>query len=219
VAPRVSSALVPALPAPVHFSSLLPLARLLLWHLRLPPPAFIAVLAFARAIAASSPMGSPAAWSLAVEVHHIWWPCSWSVSWVCNFAMLAAWSCCIRCIAAVSAAATWAVVFVCTSAFLLPMGLPAYCLRVLLLLPLWPVGRAGNPTHREVRRAPILPVSALAICQRMDSTGMVVLPRMLVLGCRLGGATRSRAPNGAQRNQHSAGYRSRICLNKRRNTY
>ena len=26
-------------------------------------------------------------------------------------------------------------------------------------------------------------------------------------------ATRSRAPNGAQRNQHSAGYRSRICLN------
>jgi hypothetical protein len=31
-------------------------------------------------------------------------------------------------------------------------------------------------------------------------------------------ATRSRAPNGAQRNQHSAGYRSRICLNKRRNT-
>jgi hypothetical protein len=31
-------------------------------------------------------------------------------------------------------------------------------------------------------------------------------------------ATRSRAPNGAQRNQHRAGYRSPICLNKRRNT-
>jgi hypothetical protein len=31
-------------------------------------------------------------------------------------------------------------------------------------------------------------------------------------------ATRSRAPNTTQRNQHRAGYRSRICLNKRRNT-
>jgi hypothetical protein len=31
-------------------------------------------------------------------------------------------------------------------------------------------------------------------------------------------ATRSGAPNATQRNQHSAGYRSRICLNKRRNT-
>jgi hypothetical protein len=31
-------------------------------------------------------------------------------------------------------------------------------------------------------------------------------------------ATRSRAPNDAPRNQHRAGYRSRICLNKRRYT-
>jgi hypothetical protein len=31
-------------------------------------------------------------------------------------------------------------------------------------------------------------------------------------------ATRSRAPNEPPRNQHRAGYRSRICLNRRRNT-
>jgi hypothetical protein len=31
-------------------------------------------------------------------------------------------------------------------------------------------------------------------------------------------ATRSRAPNAPPRNRHKAGYRSRICLNKRRNT-
>jgi hypothetical protein len=40
--------------------------------------------------------------------------------------MLAARSCCQRCVAAVSAAVTWAVTSVCTSVLSPPMGLPAF---------------------------------------------------------------------------------------------
>jgi hypothetical protein len=57
---------------------------------------------------------------------------------------------------------------------------------------------------------------------RIDGHGARLLapqtgvPLQYEYGCVL--ATRSRAPNGPPRNQHRAGYRSRICLDKRRNT-